>query len=364
MKVKIKNFQSIRQAALEFVPGLTVIVGPSNTGKSATLRAIEAALYNRLGDTFVTSGEEYSAVKIEDNNHTLIWKRMRKGETKTVMSLDGKTLIKLGRTQPDEVSSVFKIKDVAQDENKERLNFWKQMDYPFLMDRTPSQLFYFLAHSAEAEKVQEIIEEIKRDTSSAKNEMTRLMGSIDVYKETRTRCQNRIKELNPYLVHFDKAAELNQDIEIYKRLLKLDESLSSVIVELDLVTREKNAIKIPEITDAQLEGVSRMITVVEDLENRQARINQIDQELVVYRKQLEGLVVPDIDFDESLFDQLKDLERRQAELGWNNYELGELVEKKESLMQEIEMCLAEEQRLIEEIKICPLCGQPMIKETK
>lgn len=48
MKVEVKDFQSIEQAALH-VQGLTVIVGPSNRGKSALLRAIEGALFNRAG---------------------------------------------------------------------------------------------------------------------------------------------------------------------------------------------------------------------------------------------------------------------------------------------------------------------------
>lgn len=51
MNVEITDFQSIAHAELE-LRGLSVIVGPSNRGKSALLRAIEGALFNRAGDQF------------------------------------------------------------------------------------------------------------------------------------------------------------------------------------------------------------------------------------------------------------------------------------------------------------------------
>ena len=44
--IKLKNFQSIGKAELLFEPGVNLIVGQSNSGKTAILRAISAALNN------------------------------------------------------------------------------------------------------------------------------------------------------------------------------------------------------------------------------------------------------------------------------------------------------------------------------
>ena len=43
-KTSIKDFQIIKKATLEFTPGLNVIIGPSNNGKTSILKAIKAAL--------------------------------------------------------------------------------------------------------------------------------------------------------------------------------------------------------------------------------------------------------------------------------------------------------------------------------
>ena len=44
--VNLNNFQSISGAELEFVEGLNLIVGQSNSGKTAILRAINSVVDN------------------------------------------------------------------------------------------------------------------------------------------------------------------------------------------------------------------------------------------------------------------------------------------------------------------------------
>ena len=44
--LKIEDFQSIGNAELEFTPGINLIVGQSNSGKTAILRAIDSVLTN------------------------------------------------------------------------------------------------------------------------------------------------------------------------------------------------------------------------------------------------------------------------------------------------------------------------------
>ena len=45
-KIIIDNFQSHEHTEIEFGPGLNVIVGPSDYGKSAVVRALRWVLYN------------------------------------------------------------------------------------------------------------------------------------------------------------------------------------------------------------------------------------------------------------------------------------------------------------------------------
>ena len=74
MKVLVENFQSIARAELE-PTGLTVIVGPSDRGKSALLRAIEGALFNRPGDGFVRTGAKTTKVCVQLPEEEVTWEK-------------------------------------------------------------------------------------------------------------------------------------------------------------------------------------------------------------------------------------------------------------------------------------------------
>ena len=52
-RVEISNFQSHKHTVLEFIPGTNVIIGGTDTGKSALFRAINWVCSNRpLGDAY------------------------------------------------------------------------------------------------------------------------------------------------------------------------------------------------------------------------------------------------------------------------------------------------------------------------
>src|SRR5690554_5109154 len=54
--LEIQNFQSHKETLLEFEPGVNVIIGPSDSGKTAILRALYWLVWNRpLGDAFRSS---------------------------------------------------------------------------------------------------------------------------------------------------------------------------------------------------------------------------------------------------------------------------------------------------------------------
>lgn len=89
MLVEIENFQAIAKARFE-VDGFTALVGRSNIGKSAVVRALKCALTGAEGTDFVRHDPEtcarilkgnkkckcFSSVKIHfDENRTLLWKK-------------------------------------------------------------------------------------------------------------------------------------------------------------------------------------------------------------------------------------------------------------------------------------------------
>ena len=61
MKIKVENFQSIKNTEIE-VKGLTVITGENSIGKSALARAFNGVFTNLRGNAHVRNGESHSSV--------------------------------------------------------------------------------------------------------------------------------------------------------------------------------------------------------------------------------------------------------------------------------------------------------------
>lgn len=85
-KLMIDNFQAIRDATIKFVPGLNVIVGESDQGKSSILRAIRWVVRDAFrGTWFAKDKTSECRVGVQFQDHIII------REIERVLTDDGKT---------------------------------------------------------------------------------------------------------------------------------------------------------------------------------------------------------------------------------------------------------------------------------
>lgn len=177
--MEIRNYQRIKKAKFRFVPGLNVIVGSSNQGKSSTGRALETAVYNVSRERHVTIGEVKSMVAIKYNNHEVIWRRDTTAASQVAYRVDGKIYKKLGKGQPEVVADALGIREVDINDTKFHLNFAKQMAYPFLLDFSPTDLFRFVMQSSEEDNVLLVLKKMMRDVVDMNQEVEKDIAARD-----------------------------------------------------------------------------------------------------------------------------------------------------------------------------------------
>ena len=103
IRVNVENFQSLADVEVQ-LEGLTALVGPSDRGKSALVRAISAALFNLPGEYFVRTGTESARVTIgwlkgsPGDAHVVVWE---KGGGKNQFTIDGAEYSKVGSKAPE-----------------------------------------------------------------------------------------------------------------------------------------------------------------------------------------------------------------------------------------------------------------------
>ncbi len=128
-RVKIQNFQCHELLDITFDPALTTIVGDSDVGKSAIIRALRWVATNRpRGDAFVKQGERKALVKVRIDGKNV--ERIRNGQENTY-KIGKQELKAFGTDVPEQVSKLFNLGEA---------NISGQHDPPFWFTLTPGEL--------------------------------------------------------------------------------------------------------------------------------------------------------------------------------------------------------------------------------
>lgn len=118
--ITLKDFQAHEYMHIDFDEQITSIVGPSDIGKSAIIRAFRWVALNRpSGDAFIRHGADGAEVTVVTEAHTVI---RRRNKSENVYIVDGTTLASFGTDVPQEVRDALGLADI---------NFQGQHDTPY-----------------------------------------------------------------------------------------------------------------------------------------------------------------------------------------------------------------------------------------
>ena len=391
MKVSVKDFQIVKSANLEFIPGLTVINGESNNGKSALFRAIKSCIYNEPGTTHVRAGCKNYMVGIEHKGHKII---LQKGENSLYL-IDGQQYNKIGKTQVPEVAQALGIQALSINDNTEKINFWDQMEKPFLLDRNSSELFRFIVDSGEDDNLNNTLRSMVTDKNKLNTEKNLKEGSIATLKQQIDAAENLL-------------AGSKEKIEFCENVISFGPMTSKLLTINTIITNITNTNNTIEETNKELEEGKSTLKEIEDSMNtlsynisKKAQLNEKLNQLSSIQTNLKELneslmnkvdfktIVPSVDkiiTDKSkLGETLKKISELNVILNDNNVNrielsigqdeitkynslksvldrIGYLTNHIKSIDDEMNMLSTEMKPFIEEynsIDICPYCGNKL-----
>lgn len=106
-KLFIKNIGGIREAGLNFTPGLNVITGESGAGKSSVVKALELLTGGRGGVKFIRAGETHGTVEAEFSNVQISREINNNGRSRTKINGENTALNDCAQT----VNSLIRIQN-------------------------------------------------------------------------------------------------------------------------------------------------------------------------------------------------------------------------------------------------------------
>ena len=163
-RITLHNFMSHAFTEIELSPGLTVLTGPNNCGKSAFVSALQVLAENTSGDYMVRHGAKECRVIVEtDDGHVIEWKRKKKVVSYTI---DGQDFHRLRNSVPDILPEVLRLAKVKSGDSDEfDVHFGEQKSPIFLLGDRGSRAARFFASSSDASV---LIEMQKRHRSKVK----------------------------------------------------------------------------------------------------------------------------------------------------------------------------------------------------
>ena len=365
LKLSLQNFQSISEGELTFKTGLNFIIGQSNSGKSATFRALKACLLNPKGSQrFIKKGNSKSVVTLFYNGNEIEWERTSKESSYVI---NGEKYIKTGAS--DSFKILMNATGFVKDEKEGALmNIEEELQLPFPFGLSKSDLFklfenvFCVSDSAvilKAAKEQE--DGIKDNIEALELDRVKIQSKINNLKEFKDSIDlKELKGRKEVLVKTeDKIDKLKEGLDVINLALKLDS------MKLEVGEREFRDLFSPYLEALELKKVliqsKKLHKLNKDLQELDLNVN-FESKLECYEslkhlnitlqklKKLNKLKVNEVSFESKIekFNELKGLYLYVQNTQRKIKDLQADKKREEERIESIEAKL-------KEFKVCPLC---------
>lgn len=293
-RLYIQNFQSLADVDLELGP-LTVLVGPSNSGKSAVLRAVRAAVHNvSRPDVIVRRGKTKATIALGPFNlsgfpedaFVLVFERGKSLSRYTIKRANGDPLVyaKAGTTVPDDIAKIIRIAEVEGED----LNFALQHDRPFLLDAPATKVAKVLGDLTGINVLFEAVREANRRRLEVVSKLKVRRADVEelheraaAYEDVGAQHERVRKAEDAYW----EAARVNTRIEGLARLIDVVEKAEAVLAEMS----ELPPVPSLDAIDAKVEWMRGLITAASDLEKWLGEIDTAETNIGAFDYDIEQL---------------------------------------------------------------------------
>lgn len=260
-KVIIDNFQSHEYSELDFDLGLNIIVGQSDKGKSAVLRAIKWVLYNEpRGTDFVRFGtNECSVTIITGDDYTITRRRKTNKNIYTVIKPDGEKLEfeNFGNAVPIEVIEATGVKEIKLDtDTSAKLNLNEQLDPPFLLSETGTMRAKAIGRIVNTNIIDAAERDIMKDISNNnlvlkgyEKQLTdideELLQYVDIEAEGENinKIESLITKIDEISSKYKKIKEFNEKIKFINGQIEQNNQILSKLKALPNISDHYNELK-------------------------------------------------------------------------------------------------------------------------
>ena len=352
--IHISNFQSHKESHLDFDNGINVIVGSSNDGKTAILRALNWSLNNRPSGLSLLSywdrdkkGDPIKGMScgivLDDSE---IW-RVRNSKFNGYTDGVSNTFEAIKTDVPEEISKLFNMSEV---------NLQKQFDTPFLLSESAAEV----ARSFNKIINLDIIDKV---LSGAERQRWATNHSIDKDEEDLEQIETELKTfgwIESAKSKFGRASIINEKLSKnetdYEEVEVLLNRIAEKLDDLDALPNE-------EILKKSIDLITSIETFSECLDDKISAFNDLKSYLNKYTNAEDMLGgIPEINIDEYevLINNTTNLYSELENKTNANYDIGSLLSLYRVRVSEIDESEEQLKLLLKQMpQVCPMCLQTL-----
>lgn len=219
--IEIENFQSHSHTKLEFDEGVNIIIGPSDSGKTAVIRAMKWIFFNEpSGTDIIKKGESAAKVIIKlDSGFKIIRGRGKSKNYYELVSEDGETqrFEGFGLNVPQEIIDITGISKIDLGNMKMSLNIAEQLESPFLITDSPSVKANALGKLAGVDIIDKALGNLSKDIYEINSDKK----SIEKEIKSQETILESFKYLDDDKITIERLENIFEKVEEYKYKLNL-----------------------------------------------------------------------------------------------------------------------------------------------
>lgn len=286
MRVQATNFQCFQNLDIE-LDGFTVIVGPTNNGKSALTRVLRAGLYNNWHPSFIREGAKETSISISDfvpNASTLSRISITKSSSKNLFEIETGTsgatsYPKVGTSTPEEVKDAG-FSFFETDKESFNLNFQTQFESLFLLTEGYSTFTQFFNALFKVDSYEWANQKAMSDLISLNREANTLNEAIPSYEEDLKQKGDEYTRRNNLSEFFEQALFKSEALSL--KLANLDLLINLVREHqgaLDIASKKaEEAKRFSDLLTPVLAGLSSRISLLSKQTETIARVKELTEQ--------------------------------------------------------------------------------------
>ena len=276
-RITLRNFQAHQDRTIEF-DQTTTIVGPSDKGKTAIVRALYWLFFNRPArHDFIRRGTTSCSVEVEIDGRSI---KRSKGK-QNVYEIDGEKLVGFSTRIPDPVQELAKIGEV---------NFQLQHDPYYWIGMTGGQVYQQICKLTGLDRLTSALKHIRKKKSDCRSVIAFTKKKLEdqesrlkelEWAESARKDLDAIQRIQSDLE--EKQEELDQleeCINQYRELIRLERKASEIVGKIDRILRLSTELERKRSELDRIETcVNRLKRIKQEESDRKAELNDLEKEL-------------------------------------------------------------------------------------